>query len=297
MRRTSLVGIALMVLSVTFAALPGGASISIGPRYVEQIFDETTVNIGLIYGQATNNRGELQDLVLDLYEPAGDAAEMRPAIVFAHGGGFTGGSRTDAGIVTLATELAKYGYVTASISYRIRPPGTPGSPTMQDLIVSSLAGQLPGAMHDAQHDLQAAVRWLRAKAADHRIDPATIVASGISAGASMALEAGYNPDDPGSSNDIIASSHIAAALSVSGATDPRRIEPARPPVAMFNGTHDSTAPYPTAVLACGTAMALTNVCELTTYPGSGHDLSAHTTDIIRYSAVFLCLHVVECSQG
>lgn len=260
-----------------------------GVRYRDPVFTELAIHTHP-FATVVNASGKQVVLSLDVYEPVDDASTGRPALVLAHGGGFTAGDRTDAGIVGLATAFAARGYVATSISYRIRPPGTPGSPTMQDLIVGSLAGQLPAAMHDAQHDMQAAVRWMRENATSLRIDPDLIAAGGISAGASMALEAAYNPEDdadPGATP-----SSVGAAVSISGATDPRRIEPGRPPTAMFNGTNDSTAPYPTAIAACGTASAMLNVCELTTYPGSGHDLSAQMPTIIPAAADFLCRYLV-----
>jgi acetyl esterase/lipase len=222
-------------------------------------------------------------LLLDLYEPAGPAAEARPAIVFAHGGGFREGSKCDEGIVQMAVAFADMGYVTVSIDYRVDP-----DLGYEELIVGSLAGQMPEAMRNAQLDMQAAVRWVRANAEDLSVAPSKISAGGISAGASMALEAAYNPEDDEDPGD----SSVAAAVSESGATDPRRIEMGAPPVAMFNGTHDTTAPYPTAIMACGAATVLQNVCELTTYLGAEHSLADHRSEIIALSADFLCRHGV-----
>lgn len=268
--------------------LLGPAAPAEGSRYLDPMFS-VTAERDVVYGRATNAAGAEQDLLLDLYAPAGDVETARPAIVFAHGGGFTGGSRTEDGIVELAEAFAARGYVTASISYRVDP-----DLGYEELIVGSLAGEMPRAMRDAQHDMQAAVRWMRANAVDLGIDPDLIVAGGISAGASMALETAYNPDDPGASNDLDVSSEVAAAISSSGATDPRRIEGGRPPVMMFNGTNDTTAPYPLAVAACSVALARGNVCVLNTFFGEGHNLRPQNEAIIATSAAFLCLHVVDC---
>ncbi|MCI0346398.1 MAG: alpha/beta hydrolase [Chloroflexi bacterium] len=253
-----------------------------------------TVTPGLIFGSATNNLGEVQDLTLDLFEPAGDAATERPVIVWAHGGSFTGGAKEDAFIVSLASRFARRGYVTASISYRIRPEGTPGSPTFVDLVVGSLAGSLPEAMLDAQHDMQAAVRWFRANAGTLRIDPSAIVVAGFSAGANMALETAFNPEDPGDSGSPGVPSDVAAAVSVSGGTDLRRIQTPPPPVVMFNGTHDTTAPYPVAIETCAGIILHSGVCSLTTYVQGEHDLSPQEADIVLRTAGFLCRHVVAC---
>jgi acetyl esterase/lipase len=263
-----------------------------GTRYLDPVFAVSVIE-AIPYGAATNNLDQDQVLLLDLYVPDDDTLAQRPAIVFAHGGGFTGGNKDEPGITALAIAFAERGYVTASISYRIRPSGTPGSPMMQDLIVDSLTGELPPAMHDAQHDMQAAVRWMRKEAATYGIDPAVVIAAGVSAGASMALEAAFNPDDEGTSGSPGFDPSVSAAVSISGATDPRRIEPGAPPIKLFNGTHDSTAPYLTAVLACAATTAMLNTCELETYVGSGHDLGEHDAEIVALSADFLCRVVLD----
>ena len=56
---------------------------------------------------------------MDIYEPNGDTETARPLIIWAHGGSFIGGSKTDGDVVTLADKFVKKGYVFASINYRI----------------------------------------------------------------------------------------------------------------------------------------------------------------------------------
>ena len=68
-------------------------------------------------------------LMLDVYSPPdSDTRASRPAIVFAHGGGFKGGGRFIG--QDLGEEMAKRGYVFFSISYRltgeIHDPATQG---------------------------------------------------------------------------------------------------------------------------------------------------------------------------
>jgi acetyl esterase/lipase len=281
--RTARISVVCVALVALGTVLPARA----GTRYRDPVFEQVIETEDLVYGHATTSEGEELDLILDLFVPEGDDTTGRPAIVLAPGGGFTNETKDEPIVVELATRFARRGYVTATIDYRVRP-----EIAYQDLIVGSLAGQLPDAMHDAQHDMQAAVRWMRANAAAFGVDADTIVAGGFSAGASMALEAAYNPDDPGDSNDLDVPSDVAAAVSLSGATDPRRIETGRPPVAMFNGVQDTTAPYLTAVLACGVATILGNVCELSTFPGSGHDLRPMLDQIEPAAACFLYRHVI-----
>ena len=60
---------------------------------------------------------------MDVYEPAGDHARNRPAMVWIHGGGFRGGTRHQGNVVGLARAFAQRGYVAASIDYRLLAKG------------------------------------------------------------------------------------------------------------------------------------------------------------------------------
>ncbi len=80
-----------------------------------------------------------------------------------HGGGFSSGDKTSGELVDEATSFSKEGYVNVSINYRLYGPGC-----------SATAGGTGGcltAIIDAQHDAQAAVRFLRKNAATYRVDP------------------------------------------------------------------------------------------------------------------------------
>lgn len=97
-------------------------------------------------------------LELDLYRPKAAWGNL-PAIICVHGGGWEKGGRIHHAKVAQA--LAAKGFVTATISYR-------------------LSGETP---FPAQiHDCKAAVRFLRANAADYGIDADRIGAIGHSAG-------------------------------------------------------------------------------------------------------------------
>jgi acetyl esterase/lipase len=121
-----------------------------------------------------------QPLMLDLYLPEGGPTP-RPLLVWIHGGGWSGGSRYPAPSYALA--LRRFGVAIASISYRL----------------SSQAGQWGSepVIFPAQiHDVKAAIRWLRAHAADFQIDPNRIGVWGSSAGGHLAALAGTSGNDP-----------------------------------------------------------------------------------------------------
>src|SRR5688572_21830168 len=83
-----------------------------GGRYHDLVFPGSpTVTSDIVYGSNLDQFGATVSLKLDIYEPACDNATNRPLIVFAHGGGFVSGDKTDAGYEQTAVALAQLGYV------------------------------------------------------------------------------------------------------------------------------------------------------------------------------------------
>ncbi len=79
-------------------------------RYRDQVFSAVTVTNNVTYGSAVNLSGQTITLQLDMYKPTGDTVTSRPAIVWVHGGSFSGGSKTSGELVDEATTFAKLGY-------------------------------------------------------------------------------------------------------------------------------------------------------------------------------------------
>lgn len=278
-----------MVAAASIVSLTGPAVA--GTRYLDPIFDLQRTN-DLVYGAAFNSRtNSVQELLLDLYEPASDPSAARPAVVWIHGGSFTSGTRTSASMVYQAAEYAKRGWVAVSIEYRLLQPG--GS--LQDngnLYFQSWLGR-SAAIDAAQHDAQAAVRWLRANASIYRIDPDRIAVGGASAGAITALQVLYNPEDPGDSGNPDEPSDVGAAISISGFAVVKDMEPFSPPALMFHGTNDTTVPFLLHEYTCGAAIALASGCEQTIYPGAGHVPTQYQDDWVARGANFLCRTVLS----
>lgn len=126
---------------------------------------DTRILRGLIYAKAGD-----AELALDLYLPPEASAKTPvPLLIWIHGGGLSEGSRRFCPL----SPLAKEGFAVASISYRL----------------------VPKAILPAQvYDVKAAVRWLRAHAADHGYDGSRIGASGESAGGQLAAILGTSGD-------------------------------------------------------------------------------------------------------
>lgn len=155
----------------------GRAPVTFGPpppsrgRYLDPVFADAAVTRDIAYRETTDARGNPVTLRLDIWQPRGDTAAARPAIVWMHGGYFIFGQRSDMDSYALA--FARRGYVALSLQYRLRP----------DLSTTDAAG-IHAAALDAYDDATAAVEWLKAHAADYRIDTDNVAAGGYSAGPS-----------------------------------------------------------------------------------------------------------------
>ena len=66
-------------------------------RYRDQVFSAVTVTNNVTYGSAVNLSGQTITLQLDMYQPSGDTVTSRPAIVWVHGGSFSGGFGASSG--------------------------------------------------------------------------------------------------------------------------------------------------------------------------------------------------------
>lgn len=107
---------------------------------------------------------------LDLYLPPGHVSGAgHPAVVWIHGGGWTGGGKSAGRERNIAHTLAAAGYVCASVDYRLG------------------AGAWPQNLLDCKN----AVRHLRAHARKLGVDPDRIAVAGGSAGGHLALMVAY----------------------------------------------------------------------------------------------------------
>jgi acetyl esterase/lipase len=273
----------VLLLAVVFGAsgcLENVAPPGDGPlRYRDAVFSDVTTTSGIVYGSAVNESGDTQQLALDLYEPAGDTAAARPAVVWVHGGSFRTGNRTSPELVDEATTLGRQGYVSVSISYRLSSVGCASGGAS----VACLAEIV-----DAKHDAQAAVRFLRAHAAEYRIDPDRIAIGGTSAGAITALNVAYGADDVGTSGNPGPSSQVRAAVSLSGAAILTQPDPGEPPALLFHGTADFVVPYAWAEATASTAQSEGLVGDLVSWEGDGHvPYVKHRSEILEQTSNFL----------
>jgi len=146
-----------------------------GNRYVFQVFDnvsKTTVK----YARAIP---ENTDLYIDIYQPENDQVSKRPLILFAHGGAFVGGNKSD--MEAFCQYWAQRGFVTASLQYRLLT----GLPTQTAFTNAAIK---------AVSDMKGAYRFFKSDAAnanEYGIDTSRIFIGGLSAGAITALHTAY----------------------------------------------------------------------------------------------------------
>ena len=87
-------------------------------RYLEEITDSVSIET---YSYTYKDG---QDLEIDIYLPGFDLEENKPLLLFVHGGGFSGGKRDQKGIQQFCSSMAKLGYASASMSYRLTRKGS-----------------------------------------------------------------------------------------------------------------------------------------------------------------------------
>lgn len=144
--------------------------------------------------------GEARKEQLDLYFPSGAARTDRPAVVFIHGGGFTGGDKAEYRSASVSADLCRAGYVVVSCNYVLGPKA-------QD-------GVWPQNIADCRD----AVRWVRAHAQELGVNPDKIAVAGGSAGGYLALMVGLSDDQTGPGGDAQAkvSARVSAVIDMYG---------------------------------------------------------------------------------
>jgi len=322
--------VCLVGLAWSAHAQNAGAACGSG-RYVNDVFASVKTTPNVVFGfnsvrnYATGVEGDTAALRLDVYEPAGDAAVQRPLLLFAFGGSFVRGTRTNAKVVTICQSFAKKGYVAAAIDYRLL-----NSDFASLGAVYADQTKLVDEVIRAAADMKAAIRYFKRDAATSkafRIDPTRIFVGGYSAGAITALQVAYtesiaensvttnayndngglegNTDLPAPNNLLgtYEASGIAGVVNIAGGVNNTAIVNAgNPPLYSAQGDADEVVPYNCAVLqptqfnVCGSG-ALQPVATATGIPNQLHAIangnhSSPVTDpeytqIISEAAAFL----------
>lgn len=229
-------GVALAI--ATAASVPIRAQDPPPRRYVDLVFERIERSNGVKYGSAIDKpTGRPVDLLLDIYQPAGDSALRRPVYLFLFGGGFVAGDRVREPRV-YCEQMARRGYVAVAIDYRIN----------QGNIFSD---GIPAAVADARQ----AVRWLRQNAQPYRLDVERIAIGGSSAGSITSLFLAYTDmeREPGDKT-----SDVAIVMDLWGGlySEVRQMEAGEPPLIIIHGTEDRVVPFSEAEKLRDQAMAV-----------------------------------------
>ncbi len=228
------------------------------------------------YGQAAG-----VSLRLDAFVP--DGPGPHPAVILVHGGGWTGGDkdggRNQGYMMPLHAPLTAAGFAWFSINYRLAP-----------------AHRHPAAVED----VETAIRWVKAHAAEYRVDPRRLALSGESAGGHLVALAAVRAD---------ASTRVAAVAPIYGVFDlaaeaQRRqglipsfnkllgrdvlddtmlklmhdaspihfVRPGLPPFLLMHGDADQTVAYQQSLDMQARLRAAGVPCELITVKGGPHGM-------------------------
>lgn len=179
----------LLLLLAIFSILSLNAQ-----RYLTPQFTGVTKSTA-IYGQnftaltlSVTGHTARQPLVCDIYQPTGDVATNRPAVILIPTGNFLPksvrrsptGDRTDSVVVEMCNRFAKLGYVSMAIDYR----------QGWNPIASQQTDRIYGLINAAYRGIQdgrSAIRYLKANAAALNIDTTRIMVVGEGTGGYIAL--------------------------------------------------------------------------------------------------------------
>lgn len=231
------------------------------------------------YGEAAGEK-----LLLDAFTPEGRGPF--PVCLLVHGGGWVQGDKHN-NFRTLLTPLGEAGFAWFSISYRLAPKH-----------------RYPACVED----VETAIRWVKAHAADYRIDPKRIALIGESAGGHLvslaavraqadtrvaAVVAFYSPNDlelqarnnlrtPAWATALfgITTMDDAAMKVIREASPSSRLVAGLPPFLLVHGTDDTRVAVEQSRLFQAKLRAVGTPCDLLLVPGVGHGMvtweKAHT---------------------
>ncbi|MDP6908735.1 MAG: alpha/beta hydrolase, partial [Flavobacteriales bacterium] len=224
-------------------------------RYITPLFDSVMVET-IHFGEGLDSEGNLQQLYADVYQPYGDTVTNRPVLIFAFGGGFIQGSRTDWYVQEACELFARSGYVAVANDYRL------GINPIEILFLQHMR-----IFFRPMQDMRATIQYLKADYSElgnnFNIDTSRILIGGASSGAITALMTAYcdKPSEMGEMGDISSLDDLGgfysstgfypqyswdglATVNVAGAMiNAEWIEPGDVPIISAHGDADDIVPY------------------------------------------------------
>lgn len=204
-------------------------------RYLNYVFKRVSVKTYTYFEKP----GEV--LEVDVYAPKKDSRKNRPLVLYIHGGGFSGGVRNGDLTVQFCTNLAKKGYVAASMSYTLQMKGKSFGcdiPAVDKINTFKLTA----------NDIARATAFFIQNKDQMGIDPKKITLIGSSAGAEAALHAAYWKEtyqDESGGTILPESFTFGGVISLAGAIYSLDLiqKNTAIPTQLFHGTCDNLVPY------------------------------------------------------
>ncbi len=219
-----------------------------------------------------------QQTILDIVQPRAPSLADRPGVIVIHGGGWVQGTKEEM-LEEYCLPFVRRGMVVANVEYRL-----------------ANAAPAPAAVND----ILKAAQWFQEHAAQYKVDPKRILATGNSAGGHLALMTAMTP----ASANLGPSIKIAAVIDFFGVADvadqlapgpgqrpyavawipdqPNRMELARslspityvrkglPPILVLHGDADPTVPYEQSAALVKALKGAGDDAELITVPDGRH---------------------------
>jgi alpha-L-fucosidase 2 len=216
-------------------------------------------------------------LALDAEVPKTDG--LVPAAIVVHGGGWVRGDRR-VDVEPILAPLSEAGFAWFSISYRLM----------------NSAAQFGAAIDD----VAAAIRWVKAHAAEYHVDPERIALIGESAGGQLAAMAMLR-DDPALKVQAFVALYAPTDLEALAEKSPmvpqwirenvkgtpwesmilaslktlspiEHVRKGMPPMLLIHGTADTLVPFEQSRAMCERVKAVGGSCELYAVDGAGHGI-------------------------
>lgn len=224
------------------------------PRiFMDSVFTKLNIEQDIEYKEAVNCKGEKEKLLLDLFSPAEDTLKDKPAIIWVHGGGLSEGSKDNIYPVEkyYVNKLAKKGYVTVNINYRLRP---------------NPLSDFCGAQWDAMEDILSALDWMIENSTHYGVDKNRIILAGFSAGAELITNLCYT-DFKGDWNR----KSVQAVIDLSG----NRLfygdrQGNLPPCLVIHGANDTIHPVESSKLLVESLKKNNTECEFKVIENTNH---------------------------
>ena len=245
------------------------------PKTFDTGSDKLTLYKDIRYGDfpdGVSSSDRSSDRLMDLYIPTATApAGGYPVFLFVHGGGFSGGDKSDkTGYNAICKNMAERGYAVISMNYYLtmkyeKISGVSCSSEMKNGLPASgkFHPLVQRAVQNASDDATLVLEWVKKNAEKYRFDTDFVVVCGGSAGSMTVLHLAYI-----SGQQVLP---IRAVVDLwGGMEDPSKIEAPAAPMLIYHGDQDALIHVDYAYAFQKRMNEIGGVVELHVMEGKGH---------------------------